>query len=296
MTTTTMIATKAQRTRRGSVKERPIARFEPKPDTHCDFQHHDTSRRRSQRESALKAWRDRLESMVRDNLARADRTSQTMKIRQTHDETSGCCGDWRRNCRSCHGLSDHAAVSRPARHRYWRRKPELAHHQTGHNSGVLHTGIYYKPGSLKAINCRAGKKAMEEFCAAEGIPYEICGKVIVAVDDSELPALERIFERGQANGVNCAKIDKDRLAELEPHAAGVACDPRSRGGHRQLSRGLPAAGRARARTRRRGAHVDAGSRASARTATESSSRPPPAKSRLARSSTAPACIATGSRR
>jgi L-2-hydroxyglutarate oxidase len=98
---------------------------------------------------------------------------------------------------------------------------ELAHHQTGHNSGVLHSGIYYKPGSLKAINCRAGKGAMEAFCAAEGIAYEICGKVIVAVDDSELPALERIYERGRANGVECALIDRDRLAELEPHAAGV---------------------------------------------------------------------------
>jgi L-2-hydroxyglutarate oxidase len=101
------------------------------------------------------------------------------------------------------------------------KEPDLAHHQTGHNSGVLHSGIYYKPGSMKAINCRAGKKAMEEFCAAEGIAYEICGKVIVAVDESELPALERIFDRGQANGVSCEVIDKHRLAELEPHAAGV---------------------------------------------------------------------------
>ncbi len=101
------------------------------------------------------------------------------------------------------------------------KEAELAHHQTGHNSGVLHSGIYYKPGSLKAVNCRAGKKAMEEFCAAEGIAYEICGKVIVAVDDAELPALERIFERGQANGVNCTVIERGRLAELEPHAAGV---------------------------------------------------------------------------
>jgi L-2-hydroxyglutarate oxidase len=101
------------------------------------------------------------------------------------------------------------------------KEPDLGHHQTGHNSGVLHSGIYYKPGSLKAINCRAGKKAMEEFCAAEGIAHEICGKVIVAVDAAELPALERIYERGQANGVNCALIDQDRLAELEPHAAGV---------------------------------------------------------------------------
>lgn len=101
------------------------------------------------------------------------------------------------------------------------KEAALAQHQTGHNSGVLHSGIYYKPGTLKAINCRAGKRAMEEFCAAEGLPYEICGKVIVAVDESELPALERIYERGQANGVQCAIIDKARLAELEPHAAGI---------------------------------------------------------------------------
>ena len=129
------------------------------------------------------------------------------------------------------------------------KEPDLAHHQTGHNSGVLHSGIYYKPGSMKAINCRAGKKAMEEFCAAEGIAYEICGKVIVAVDESELPALERIFDRGQANGVSCEVIDKHRLAELEPHAAGV-CDSRSRGGYRRLSPGLRTPGRAGARTRR----------------------------------------------
>jgi L-2-hydroxyglutarate oxidase len=102
------------------------------------------------------------------------------------------------------------------------KERDLAHHQTGHNSGVLHSGIYYKPGSLKASNCRAGKKAMEEFCKAEGIAYEICGKVIVAVDDSELPALARIYERGQANGVDCAVIDRARLAELEPHAAGAS--------------------------------------------------------------------------
>ncbi|MCA9141641.1 MAG: L-2-hydroxyglutarate oxidase [Planctomycetaceae bacterium] len=94
-------------------------------------------------------------------------------------------------------------------------------HQTGHNSGVLHSGIYYKPGSLKAQNCRVGKRAMEAFCEAEGIPYDVCGKVIVAVDDSEVPRLERIFERGQANEVACEMIDRERLRELEPHAAGV---------------------------------------------------------------------------
>src|SRR6476620_1882392 len=101
------------------------------------------------------------------------------------------------------------------------KESQLAQHQTGHNSGVLHSGIYYKPGSLRAINCRAGKAAMEQFCAAEQIPYEICGKVIVAVSEGELPALARIYERGQANGVKCQMIDRERLHELEPHAAGI---------------------------------------------------------------------------
>jgi L-2-hydroxyglutarate oxidase len=101
------------------------------------------------------------------------------------------------------------------------KEARVAEHQSGHNSGVLHSGIYYKPGSLKATNCRAGKKAMEAFCAAEGIAHEICGKVIVAVTEADLPALETIYERGQANGINCVLIDKTRLAELEPHVAGV---------------------------------------------------------------------------
>lgn len=101
------------------------------------------------------------------------------------------------------------------------KEPQLARHQTGHNSGVLHSGIYYKPGSLKALNCRAGKQAMQEFCAAQGIDHDICGKVIVALDETELPALQTIFERGQANGVSCEVIDGDRLRELEPAAAGI---------------------------------------------------------------------------
>src|SRR5207237_9003217 len=86
------------------------------------------------------------------------------------------------------------------------KETRLAEHQTGRNSGVLHSGIYYKPGSLKALTCRAGKRAMEEFCAAEGIAHEICGKVIVAVNEAELPRLANIFERGQQNGVRCEMI------------------------------------------------------------------------------------------
>jgi len=97
----------------------------------------------------------------------------------------------------------------------------LAFHQTGRNSGVLHSGIYYRPGSLRATNCREGKQAMIEFCQREGVAYDICGKVIVAVDDSELGNLQNIYERGQANGVTCEIIGVERLRELEPHSAGI---------------------------------------------------------------------------
>ncbi len=97
----------------------------------------------------------------------------------------------------------------------------LAKHQTGHNSGVLHSGIYYKPGSLKAINCRKGKLAMENFCKEHGIEHELCGKVIVALSEEEIPRMEKIYQRGQENGVNCEIIDRKRLLEIEPHAAGI---------------------------------------------------------------------------
>ena len=101
------------------------------------------------------------------------------------------------------------------------KEAEVAHHQTGHNSGVLHSGIYYKPGSLKAHNCREGKKAMEAFCTEEEIDHNICGKVIVATAEHELQAMENIFERGLANGVECELISRERLSEIEPHAAGI---------------------------------------------------------------------------
>lgn len=101
------------------------------------------------------------------------------------------------------------------------KEASLAFHQTGRNSGVLHSGIYYKPGSLRATNCREGRNAMIEFCQREGVAYDICGKVIVAVDESELPNLQNIIERGHANGVQCELIGPERLHELEPHAAGI---------------------------------------------------------------------------
>ena len=97
-----------------------------------------------------------------------------------------------------------------------------AMHQTGRNSGVIHSGVYYPPGSLKARLCTRGRELLIEFCEREGVPYEICGKVIVAADESELPALHELHRRSVANGVPVELIDSARLRELEPHCAGVA--------------------------------------------------------------------------
>lgn len=102
------------------------------------------------------------------------------------------------------------------------KEGHVAKHQTGRNSGVLHSGVYYRPGSLRAENCRTGKLAMEQFCEREGLPFERCGKVIVAVRDAELPLLERTFANGQANGVRCERIGAERLREIEPYCAGIA--------------------------------------------------------------------------
>ncbi len=101
------------------------------------------------------------------------------------------------------------------------KEPDISLHQSGRNSGVLHSGIYYRPDSEKALTCRAGKQLMQEFCDSEGIPYEICGKVIVAGDENERAALRSLYERGKANGVRCQFIDSSRLRELEPSVRGV---------------------------------------------------------------------------
>ncbi|MEI7575471.1 MAG: L-2-hydroxyglutarate oxidase [Armatimonadota bacterium] len=101
------------------------------------------------------------------------------------------------------------------------KEAKLAEHQTGRNSGVIHSGIYYKPGSLKATTCRDGKAQLEAFCDEHSVKWEKCGKVIVALNDGELPALDRIYERGQQNGVECRFIDGDELREREPHVAGI---------------------------------------------------------------------------
>ncbi len=102
------------------------------------------------------------------------------------------------------------------------KEPAIGCHQTGHNSGVIHSGIYYAPGSLKARLCVQGARALYAYCAERGIPTERCGKVIVAVDDTELPRLETLYERGRANGVEGLElIGPERLRELEPHCVGV---------------------------------------------------------------------------
>jgi 2-hydroxyglutarate dehydrogenase len=101
-------------------------------------------------------------------------------------------------------------------------EPEIGAHQTSHNSGVIHAGIYYEPGSLKAELCVRGAAAMYEYCEERGVPFERCGKLIVASTDSELAGLGELERRGRANGVRgLRRISAAGIAELEPHAAGV---------------------------------------------------------------------------
>lgn len=103
------------------------------------------------------------------------------------------------------------------------REPDVGFHQTGHNSGVIHAGIYYAPGSLKAKLCVAGARAMYEFCEEHGVAHERCGKVIVARDESEIPGLDELERRGRENGVpGLRRLSASELAEVEPHCRGVA--------------------------------------------------------------------------
>ena len=102
------------------------------------------------------------------------------------------------------------------------REPELGAHQSGHNSGVVHAGLYYAPGSLKARLCREGKEALEAFCAEHAIPVERVGKLVVALTPDELPRLSDVRERATANGVEgLEEIGPERIREIEPHAAGI---------------------------------------------------------------------------
>lgn len=102
------------------------------------------------------------------------------------------------------------------------KEPGLARHQTGHNSGVIHSGVYYRPGSLKARYTREGVEKLLEFCREYGITHEVCGKVIVATESEELPRLDELYERGLKNGLKVEKIGREELGEIEPHAAGLA--------------------------------------------------------------------------
>ena len=102
------------------------------------------------------------------------------------------------------------------------KEDEVAHHQTGNNSGVIHSGLYYKPGSLKAKNCIDGYHMMIQFCDEHQIPYDLCGKVVVATDKSELGRLRDLFDRGRENGLEGLEmLDQARLKEIEPHLAGI---------------------------------------------------------------------------
>jgi L-2-hydroxyglutarate oxidase LhgO len=102
------------------------------------------------------------------------------------------------------------------------KEEKLAQHQSGHNSGVIHSGIYYKPGSLKAQNCVTGVQSLLRFCDENEVKYDLCGKVIVATSEEELPRLEELHRRGTENGVpGLEMIDEGRIREIEPHSAGI---------------------------------------------------------------------------
>ncbi len=117
-----------------------------------------------------------------------------------------------------------ALASRRARARLivLEKEHDLATHQTGHNSGVIHSGIYYKPGSYKARLCVLGHRMLKAFCDEHAVPYETCGKVILATSERELARLDDLFERGTANGVaGLRMIGPEEIREIEPHAAGL---------------------------------------------------------------------------
>lgn len=102
------------------------------------------------------------------------------------------------------------------------KESAVAEHQTGHNSGVIHSGIYYKPGSYKALFARRGSQSMKKFCEEHDIEHDICGKVIVATNEKELPLLDDLYERGLQNELAIKKIGAEELHEIEPHVAGLA--------------------------------------------------------------------------
>ncbi|HEY9620743.1 MAG TPA: L-2-hydroxyglutarate oxidase [Crinalium sp.] len=102
------------------------------------------------------------------------------------------------------------------------KESKWAFHQTGNNSGVIHSGVYYKPGSFKAKFCRDGCNSMVEFCREHNIPHEVCGKVIVATEEKELPLLENLYQRGLQNGIPVTRITAEQVREYEPHVSAIA--------------------------------------------------------------------------
>ncbi|MCB0358423.1 MAG: L-2-hydroxyglutarate oxidase [Bdellovibrionales bacterium] len=102
------------------------------------------------------------------------------------------------------------------------KETDIARHQTGHNSGVVHTGIYYPDDSLKSSTCLSGRERLRSFCESEGIPFQTCGTVIVATDEAEVSRLNQLFEQGQRAGISCRLLDEDQLRQVEPHVRGVA--------------------------------------------------------------------------
>jgi L-2-hydroxyglutarate oxidase len=103
------------------------------------------------------------------------------------------------------------------------KEKKLADHQTGNNSGVIHSGIYYKPGSLKAVNCVNGRKELVAFARENGVSHDVCGKLIVATRESELPHMEKIFQNGIENGIeDMRKVTAAEITEIEPHCRGIA--------------------------------------------------------------------------
>lgn len=102
------------------------------------------------------------------------------------------------------------------------KEEQLAKHQTGNNSGVIHSGLYYKPGSLKATNCIRGYHLLLDFCRENGIPFDLCGKIVVATDEKEIPLLNNLITRGEQNGLkNLKRLKKEELKEYEPHVTGL---------------------------------------------------------------------------
>lgn len=102
------------------------------------------------------------------------------------------------------------------------KEATVSFHQSDRNSGVIHSGVYYEPGSAKAVNCQKGYKALLEFCDAHDVPYDLCGKVIVAKDESELPTLHKIYQRGKENGLEPLEyLDQQEVREIEPHVRGI---------------------------------------------------------------------------